>query len=108
LVRLLKACDIRMAAELGLQAVQNGKLLAAAEAADFDVLLSSDKSIKDELVMAGRKIGIVSMSDNHWPTVGEFAGAIMQAIEKVKPGQVLPVFCGQFSRGKARRNPRLS
>lgn len=94
-----------MASELGLQAVQNGKLLAAAEAAGFHVLLSSDKTIKAELVIAGRSIGMVSMSDNHWPAVGEYAGAIMQAIEKVKPGQVLPVFCGQFARGKARRKP---
>jgi hypothetical protein len=43
------------------------------------------------------------MSDNHWPAVSEYAGEISEAIEKVKPGQILSVLCGQFSRGKTKR-----
>jgi len=45
LARLLKAFDIRSADELVLAAVRNGKLLAAAEAAGFDVLLSGIKRL---------------------------------------------------------------
>ena len=52
----------------------NGKLLAVAEEAGFEVLLSGDKTIKDELLIGGRKIGMVCMSDNHWPAVAEYAG----------------------------------
>ena len=37
----------------------NGKLLAVAEEAGFEVLLSGDKTIKDELLIGGRKIGMV-------------------------------------------------
>jgi hypothetical protein len=105
LLRLLKAVDIKTASSQGWQKLMNGKLLAVAEEAGFEVLLSGDKTIKDELLIGGRKIGMVCMSDNHWPAVAEYGGKIGEAIEKVKPGQILSVFCGQFSRGKTKRKP---
>lgn len=67
------------------------------------MFLSSDKTIKYEQNMAGRKIGIVSMSDNHWPTVGEYGESIAAAVGEVKPGEVLPVFCGRFVPTKSRK-----
>ena len=52
----------------------NGTLLAVAEEAGCEVLLSGDRSIKGELLIGGRKIGMVCMSDNRWPAVAESAG----------------------------------
>lgn len=85
-----------MADAMGWARLKNGELLEAAEAAGFDVLLSSDKTIRHEQNMVGRKIAMVCMSDNHWPSVGEYGTAIAQAIDEVKPGEIRAVYCGTF------------
>lgn len=54
--------------------------------------------------MLGRKIGVVSMSDNHWKIVRDYTPSVVEAIYKVKPAQVLPVLCGNFVPGKSRLN----
>jgi hypothetical protein len=46
--------------------------------------------------MAGRKIGIVSMSDNHWNIVKDHVDAIVDAVDAVQPGEIKAVFCGKF------------
>jgi hypothetical protein len=96
LARSLKAFDIRLADGLGLARVQNGRLLQAAEEFGFDVLLTGDQSLKYEQNMAGRKIGVVAMSDNHWNIVKDHVSVISDAVEAVQPGQILPVYCGKF------------
>ncbi len=94
--RFLKACDVKVADEMGWSRTKNGLLLDAAEQAGFEVLLSGDQTLKYEQNMSGRKIGIVSMSDNHWPIVKGYAPAIAEAIGQVKPGEVRAVYCGTF------------
>jgi hypothetical protein len=60
------------------------------------VLLSGDKTIRHEQNMAGRKIALVYMPDNHWPIGEDYIPAIVHAVEEVKPGEVRPVYCGTF------------
>jgi hypothetical protein len=69
LASFLRAYDIKLADDMGWAKFQNGQLLSAAEREGFHVLLSGDQTIKYEQSMAGRKIAVVSMSDNHWPIV---------------------------------------
>ena len=102
----LKAYEVKLADELGWAKFQNGQLLHAAEREGFDVLLSGDQTIKYEQSMAGRKIAVVSMSDNHWPIVKDYVAAIVEAVEAVNPGEVKTVFCGKFVPIKHRK-PRL-
>lgn len=107
LVRLLTAFNIKRAAECGWAELRNGKLLAAAEDNGFEVLLTGDQSIPDENEIAALKIGLVTMSDNHWNIVRDYVPAIAEALHKVKPGQVLPVFCGKFSRKSREPGPEF-
>jgi hypothetical protein len=97
------AYDVHMADEMGWPRLKNGQLLDAAEAAAFDVLLSSDKTIRFEQNMAGRKIAMVYMSDNHWPSVGEYWPSLVEAFERIQPGEVCPVFCDIFAPKKFRK-----
>jgi hypothetical protein len=103
LARYLRAHYVKLADEIGWARISNGKLLDAAERSGFNVLLSGDQTIRYEQNMDGRKIGIVQMSDNHWNIVKDYVPAIVEAIEKVAPGQVLSVFCGKFIPRKFRR-----
>jgi hypothetical protein len=99
----LKAFDIKLADEMGWAKFQNGQLLSAAEREGFDVLLSGDQTIKYEQSMAGRKIAVVSMSDNDWPIVKDYVAAIVEAVEAVNPGEIKTVFCGRFVPLKLRK-----
>jgi hypothetical protein len=100
---MLVTFDIKTAAECGWDRLRNGKLLTVAEENGFQVLLTGDKTIPKENEIAGRKIGLVALSDNHWNIIRDYVPAISEALHKVKPGQVLPVFCGQFSRRKGQK-----
>ena len=86
---------------MGWSRTKNGLLLDAAEQAGFEVLLSGDQTIRYEQNMSDRKIGIVSMSDNHWPIVKDYLLAISEAIERVQPGEIRPVYCGTFVRRRS-------
>ena len=96
LARFLWEYEIKLADEMGWATLQNGQPLSAAERAGFEILLSGDQTIKYERSMIGRKIGVVSMSDNHWPIVKDYADAILKAVATVNPGEIKPVFCGRF------------
>ena len=102
---MLIACDVAIADEMGWSRIKNGLLLNAAEQAGFDVLLSGDRTISYEQNMTGRKIGLVSMSDNHWPIVKDYFSPIFAAVETVRPGEVLPVYCGRFIPHRFRKPP---
>lgn len=100
--RFLTACEVKSADEMGWSRTKNGRLLDAAEQAGFDVVLSGDQTIRYEQNMLHRQIGIVSMSDNHWPIVKNYVSAIAEAIEQVRPGEVRTVYCGAFTTRRSR------
>ncbi|MGH9438826.1 MAG: hypothetical protein ACRD22_13265 [Terriglobia bacterium] len=103
LQRFLAAHETKRAAELGWAELKNGALLTAAENAGFDVLLSCDKTIRHEQNMAGRRVAVVCMSDNHWPIVKHHVAEILQAIEQAKSGHIRAVHCGVFVRKPRKR-----
>ena len=96
LERFLRTYDLKLADQLGWAKLKNGTLLSEAEKAGFDVLFSGDQTIEYEQNMAGRRIGVIVMSDNHWPIVKHYVSAIAQAIDEVEPGEVRRVYCGTF------------
>ena len=96
LARLLVGHDVRRAADMGWSELKNGVLLRAAEDEGFEVLLSGDKTIAYEQNMTGRKIAVVSMSDNHWGIVRDHVDVIARAIDVATPGTVTAVECGTF------------
>jgi hypothetical protein len=105
LVRFLGVHPVTRASELGWSELKNGALLTAAERARFDVLLSGDKTIQHEQNMAGRKIALVYMSDNHWPLVKDHVAAIVEALDGALPGTVTAVDCGAFVPRRFRKPP---
>ena len=94
LARFLKTFDVNLADELGWAEVRNGTLLEAAEESGFDVLLTADETIQAENELAGRRIGLVAMSDNHWRIVRDHVPAIAEALHKCKPDRYCPFSAG--------------
>jgi len=56
---LFPAFDIVHARAFGWAAVKNGELIAQAESAGFDALITVDKNLRYQQNIAGRKIAII-------------------------------------------------
>ena len=55
----LEGHTVRTAAQQGWDKLRNGDLLTAAEKAGFDLLLTTDKNIRFQQNLAGRKIAVM-------------------------------------------------
>jgi hypothetical protein len=65
---------------------QMALLLAVAEEAGFDVLLTPDKNIRYQRNMKGRKIGIVVLSNAQWPVLRQHIQLVVAAINAATMG----------------------
>ena len=91
LSKFLRGHDVVRADELGWQGLENGALLDAAERAGFDLLLTCDRNIRHQQNLAGRKLALVILSSNHWPTLRRAAARIATAVDFVQTGQIVSV-----------------
>ena len=77
---------VRTAAEQGWDRLRNGDLLAAAEAAGFDLLLTTDRNMQYQQSLEGRKIAVVILSRQQWPHLRPFVQLAIDAVNAAKPG----------------------
>ena len=61
--------SVETAFELGWGTLQNGALISAAEAQGFEVFLTTDKNLKYQQNLAGRRLAIVVLSTTSWPRI---------------------------------------
>ena len=87
---------------MGWDRLENGALLAAAEAAGFKVMVTADKRIRYQQNLMGRRISLVVLSTNHWRTIRDNAEPILQAVSSIEPGSYQEVI---FERRPLRRRP---
>ena len=76
---------------MGWQGLENGALLDAAEEAGFDLLLTCDQNVQYQQNFASRKLALVILSSNHWPTMRRVAARIATAVDFVQTGQIVKV-----------------
>jgi predicted nuclease of predicted toxin-antitoxin system len=91
LARFLHGHKVICADELGWQGLENGDLLDAAEQAGFDLLLTCDQNVPYQQNFTGRKLALLVLSSNHWPTMHLVATHIATAVDFVQPGQIVRV-----------------
>ena len=91
LARFLRGHEVVRADELGWQGLENGVLLDAAEQAGFDLLLTCDQNVRYQQNFASRKLALVILSSNHWPTLRRIAARIATAVDFVQTGQIVAV-----------------
>ena len=84
----LSGHEVKTAAEQGWSSLLNGQLLSAAEAAGFDVLLTTDTNLHFQQNMDGRGIAVVTISPNRWTLVRGRLPEIVAAIEAAEPGKI--------------------
>ena len=82
----LEGHTVRTAAQEGWNRLRNGELLTAAEAAQFDVLLTTDKNVRYQQNLSGRKISIVVLGNSPWWLVRRHLEEIVAAVNISEPG----------------------
>ena len=75
----------------GWDTLRNGELLDAAEAAGFDVLLTTDRNIRYQQNLTNRKIAIVILGKGRWRLIKNRLPEIAAAVAAATPGSVTEV-----------------
>jgi uncharacterized protein DUF5615 len=89
--RSLIGHTVSTAKERGWDTLSNGELLAAAEQAGFDVLVTADKNMRYQQNLEGRKIALVILSTPQWPIVRLHLERIAAAINAATPSSYTEV-----------------
>ena len=82
---------VRTAAQQGWDKLRNGDLLAAAETAGFDILLTTDKNMRYQQNLAGRRISVVILGRQQWPQLRPYVQRVVEAIRTATPGSYTEV-----------------
>ena len=82
----LKGHLVTEAVERGWDELDNGALLAEAEAAGFEVFLTADKNIRYQQNLTGRTIAIIELSTPRWPVVRNYIERVAAAVNAATPG----------------------
>lgn len=83
----LVAHTVGTAFEHGWQALQNDELLAAAEAAGFDVLVTTDQNLRYQQNLAQRQLASLVLSTTNWKRIRQHVALVVDAIAAVSAGQ---------------------
>jgi hypothetical protein len=77
----------------GLAGMKNGRLLDAAEAAGFDVLITVDQSIPDQQSLAGRKLALIILCGrtNRLRDLKPLVPAAIVALRSIEGGAVVRI-----------------
>jgi len=82
----LKPHIVRTAAQQGWDQLRNGDLLDAAKRAGFDLLLITDKNMRYQQNLAGRRIAIVVLGQQQWPQLRPHIQRAIDAVNRATPG----------------------
>jgi len=79
--------EVQRAFKLGWATKKNGELLSLAEAAGFDVLVTTDQNLRYQLNLQNRKLAVFILSRGNWPQISPCAAEVASKIKAIrKPG----------------------
>lgn len=84
--QFLEGHTVRTAAQQKWDRLRNGELLDAAEAAGFDVLVTTDKNMRYQQNLTGRKIAVVVLSKQQWPELEAHVQLVVAAVNAATSG----------------------
>ena len=82
--------QIETAFRKGWAELKNGDLISAAEI-EFDALITSDKNLKYQQRVTGRKLAILVLPTNVWPILRAREKEIAEAVDRLKPGDYVEI-----------------
>jgi len=91
LARALAGHTVIEARERGWATLKNGDLLTAAEEAGFEVPVTSDRNIRYQQNLGGRKIAIVALGKGRWTLIKMNLSRIVAAVNAATPASFTEV-----------------
>jgi hypothetical protein len=83
--RELPGHHVSTAYEMGWSALRNGELLKAAEK-DFEVFITTDRSLRYQQNLEGRRLAILVLPTTSWPRIQAHASEVVAAVNRLRPG----------------------
>ena len=74
-------------AELGWSELANGDLIATAEDEGYDIVITTDQSMRYQQNLTGRRLAIVVLLSTAWPYVRLRTEEIREALAQVRPAE---------------------
>jgi hypothetical protein len=87
----LKGHVVVEAIDRGWDRLANGELIAAAEAAGFELLLTTDKNIRYQQNLKDRKIAFVVIWNQQWPILRRHVDKVVAAVNAATRGSFTEV-----------------
>ena len=87
--RRLFGHEVETSVERGWDTLANGELLDRAEEAGFEVLLTTDQSIRYQQNMMNRRIAV--LMNTNWPRIARNTEVVRVALEELQPGELREV-----------------
>ena len=75
----------------GWEEIENGDLLREADAAGFEVLVTTDKNLRYQQKLADRRIAIVVLGKGRWRLIRPQVAQIVAAVNAATPGSFAEV-----------------
>ena len=91
LTNFLTGHSVEEARTRGWEELSNGELIAAAERAGFNVIVTTDKNIRHQQNLNARRIALVVLEHSQWPMVKLVAEKIAAAVNSAAPGDYIEV-----------------
>jgi hypothetical protein len=91
IARSLVGHEVTEAIERGWHTISNGELLTRAEMAGFEILITTDKRIRYQQNLRGRRIAIVVLCNSAWRMVRKHVDRIGAAVSAATPGAYIEV-----------------
>jgi hypothetical protein len=87
----LELHTVRTAAQQGWDRFRNGDLLNAAEEAGFDMLLTTDKNMRYQQNLTGRRIAVLVLGQQQWNLLRPHVQIVVNAVDAALPGSYVEV-----------------
>lgn len=84
--RVLVDHEVSTAFERGWHTLQNGELLQAAESAGFAALITTDKNLRYQQNLTGRRLAILVLMTADWRRIQPHGESVAQAVATLVPG----------------------
>ena len=75
----------------GWEQTSNGALIKAAEEAGFEVLVTTDKNIRYQQNLQGRKIAFVVLANQQWLVLRRYVERVVAAVNAATSGSYIEV-----------------
>ena len=87
--------QVATAYERGWSGLKNGELIAAAEAGEFEVLVTTDKNLRYQQNLTGRELAIVVLWTTSWPKIQQALPKVQSAVDGAIKGSYVEIDPGE-------------